>query len=205
MSIRILPTPSVQLVLLVLLAIAVSGASQAAGQSLQAEPASAAQATDAKALYTKAITTIKDGADSDYPAYVFRGIALLSQAAEQGYAPAQFKLGYYFHTGPNAWDCLVQEPAKAYYWYAKAAEQGHLEAQYELAMLYNPETGFAKFADREKYVAWMTKAADQGYAQAQRQLGRMYKTGDAVPVDLELARSWSEKAAAQTKKRAPAK
>ncbi|MES2319514.1 MAG: hypothetical protein V4631_18695 [Pseudomonadota bacterium] len=195
-------TPSV---LFVMLALAVSAPTQAAGQSLTAEAPSTAQPTDAKGLYTKAMATIRDGAESDYPAYIFRAIALLTQSAEQGYPQAQFKLGYYFHTGPNSWDCLVQDPAKAYYWYALAAEQGHLEAQYELAMLYNAETGFAKFADRDKYVAWMTKAADQGYGQAQRQLARMYQTGDGVPVDPELARSWSEKAAAQSKKRVPAK
>lgn len=161
----------------------------------------AASAEDAKTQYTDAMKAMNDGADSDYPAYVLRGIALLTKSAEQGYAPAQFKLGYYFHTGPLSWDCLVQDPEKAYYWYGKAAEQDHLEAQYELAMLYNAETGFDRFANRAKYVAWMSKAAELGYAKAQRQLGRMYQTGDAVPVDPDLARRWTERAAAQARKR----
>ncbi|MES2018532.1 MAG: tetratricopeptide repeat protein [Pseudomonadota bacterium] len=158
-----------------------------------------ATAIGAPALYTQAMQSI-DGDEGEYPEKVLKGVASLAKLAEQGYAPAQFMLGYYFHTGPNSYDCLVQAPEKAYYWYGKAAEQNHLKAQYELAMLFNPETGFARFANREKYLFWMNKAASLGYSDAQAQLGHMYEKGDAVQADPAIARQWYEKAARQGNK-----
>lgn len=115
-----------------------------------ANPAQGAAKLDkAQALFAQAMDTIENN-DAD-PAKVSRGMALLTQSAEPGYAPAQFKLGYHYHTGPLSLEGVKQEPEKAYYWYEKAATQNHLEAQYELAMLYNPDTGFERFANNEQY------------------------------------------------------
>lgn len=171
----------------------------AAAFQADAAKVAAVAPVDAPARYAQAMQSI-EGDEGDYPGKVLKGVGLLTELAEQGYAPAQFMLGYYFHTGPNSYDCLVQEPEKAYYWYGKAAEQSHLKAQYELAMLFNPNTGFARFADREKYALWMHRAAMLGYANAQAQLGRMYENGDAVQADPAIARQWYEKAAKQGNK-----
>jgi TPR repeat protein len=138
-----------------------------------------------------------DGDIGEYPAKVLQGVELLTRSAEQGYAPAQYKLGLIYYAGPNLYDCLTQVPEKAYYWFGKAAAQNHLEAQYELASLYNPETGFKRYADKAKYAQWMQKAADLGHVGAQYALGRMYEKGDAVPQNIEQAKYWYQKAAAQ--------
>ncbi len=150
--------------------------------------------TGAKAQYELAMRSI-EGAEGEYPAKVLHGMELLEESAEQGYAPAQFKLGYYYQTGQSSYDCLRQEPKKAYYWYEKAGEQNYPEAQYELAMLSNPETGFESFADRSKYVLWMKKAADSNFPKALSWLGRMYEKGDSVQQDVSMARSLYQKGA----------
>ena len=171
-----------------------AAADQAATVANQAQSAQGA----AKALFAQATVTL-DNNEGD-PAKISRGMALLKQSAEQGYAPAQFKLGYHYHTGPLSLEGVEQEPEKAYYWYEKAATQNHLEAQFELAMLYNPETGFERFVSNEKYALWMRKAAELGYRKAQTHLGEMYEKGTVVALDRTLARQWYEKAAAQSDK-----
>lgn len=161
-----------------------------------AEVQSRADKGDAKAQYELGIF-LMDGDIGEYPVKVMEGVEWLTRSANRGYAPAQYKLGYIFYAGPNLYDCLSQVPEKAYLWYSKAAEQNHVEAQYELAMLYNPETGFKRYADKAKYLQWMQKAADLGYAQAQYTLGHMYEQGNAVQRNLEQAMQWYEKAALQ--------
>ena len=44
-------------------------------------------------------------------------------------------------------------------WYEKAAEQGYLDAQYNLAIMY--DNGFGVSKDRGKAVKWYRKAAEQ--------------------------------------------
>lgn len=44
---------------------------------------------------------------------------------------------------------------------------------------------------------WYRKAADKGYADAQVQLAELYDAGEGVAQDIETAKSWYERAAAQ--------
>ena len=52
----------------------------------------------------------------------------LVDAAEQGDAEAQYKLGFMYEGS----DSVPEDYAEAAKWYRKAAEQGHVEAQYGL-------------------------------------------------------------------------
>ena len=54
------------------------------------------------------------------------------QAAEQGYAKAQFNLGLMYDSGRG----VRQDYTKAVQWYRKAAEQGLADAQYNLGVAY---------------------------------------------------------------------
>ena len=115
----------------------------------------------------------------------------LLELAEQGDANAQYELGYYYE-----WKSY--DDKKALEWYTKAAEQGHIKAQEQVAYIYRK----GKVVERsyEKYVEWMTKAANQGSAEAQQSLGVFYDKGaDGVPQNYELAAMWFEKAAEQGK------
>ena len=54
------------------------------------------------------------------------------QAAEQGFAAAQYNLGVMYDNGQG----VRQDDAQAVQWYRKAAEQGHAKAQYNLGVAY---------------------------------------------------------------------
>jgi hypothetical protein len=79
-------------------------------------------------------------------------------------------------------------------WYRKAAEQGHAEAQNNLALLYTDGKGVAQ--DYKKALKWYRMAAEQGYARAQTNLGRLYSKGYGLLSDKVLAHMWSNVAGA---------
>ena len=74
------------------------------------------------------------------------GIEILKHAAEQGDSGAQFALGCYYnglnYTKDDSWwssktiDNKKLDPAKAAYWYSKAADQGNTAAMGNLGMAY---------------------------------------------------------------------
>jgi hypothetical protein len=78
-------------------------------------------------------------------------------------------------------------------WWRKAAEQGHGDAQTELATLY-----WGGRRVRQDYVEaakWYRKAAEQGIDCAQLQLGEMYRDSQGVPQDYVEAHMWMNLAA----------
>jgi TPR repeat protein len=178
-------------ILLILLTL-IAGCATDRAAKVQAVP----EPAGSRILFDNAVRSI-EGNGKDYPARVLRGMEQLKSLAVQGYAPAQFKLAYFYYTGPASYDCLRQDTEQAYYWFGKAAAQNHREAQYELAMLFSPKSGLKRYADAEKHVYWMQKAADAGYPKAQYALGRMNEKGEFVPQDVALAKELFEKAAAQ--------
>lgn len=113
------------------------------------------------------------------------------QAAEQGYAPAQFNLACCYEHGQGvARDYFKQ--AKA--WYLKAAEQGHALAQY-VYYLYRVDSAVP---NDEEAARWLKKSAEQGHLWAQHQLGVNYEIGQAgFPQDHSRAATWYRRAAEQ--------
>ena len=65
----------------------------------------------------------------------------------------------------------------------KAAEHGHVEAQFYLANMYADGQGVKK--DYQQAMHWYRKVADQGFAEAQFNLGVMYYKGQGVTQDYE--------------------
>jgi len=148
-------------------------------------------------------------------------IQMLTEKAEQGDVHAQFDLGagYFFGNGVTpdrakglqlmeevAEQCHKQETLAECYnevqdfeqatkWHAKAAEQGNIEAQFNLARKYYKGEGILQ--DYKKAVEWYTKAAKQGDAEAQFNLALMYKKGEGVLQDSKQAVKWYTKAAEQ--------
>ena len=116
----------------------------------------------------------------------------LDRSAEQGYAPAQDRLGAMYLDG----DGVEQDFETAAYWIIKAVAQGHVPAQERLASMYWHGKGVKR--DLEKAAFWTAKAAEQGDAEAQFNLGFMYLKGKGVAErDLEKAAFWTAKAAEQ--------
>ena len=113
------------------------------------------------------------------------------KAAEQGFAKAQFNIGFFYNTGQG----VNQDYAKAAYWYEKAARQGFDQAQYNLGVCYYYGEGVNQ--DYTKAAYWYEKAARQGFAQAQYNLGVCYYYREGVNQDYTKAAYWFEKAAQQ--------
>lgn len=75
------------------------------------------------------------------------------------------------------------------------AEQGDVDAQYNLGYLYDraPDT----YQDYEAALKWYTLAAEQGDANAQNNLGVMYEAGKGLAQDYKTAVKWYTRAAEQ--------
>lgn len=57
---------------------------------------------------------------------------IFKELAEQGYASAQYNLGFMYNNGYG----VSQDYHQAVKWYQKAAEQGYVSAQYNLGLMY---------------------------------------------------------------------
>jgi len=77
---------------------------------------------------------------------------------------------------------------KAAYWYRLAADQGHAEAQFDLARLYSDGKGVPRDPTQAFKLAQMS--AMQGYAPAAARLGWRYETGRGVEKDESQAFFW---------------
>jgi hypothetical protein len=73
----------------------------------------------------------------------------------------------------------------------KAAEQGYVHAQYNLANMYLR----GDVRNDEEAVYWFRRAAEQGDAPAQYNLGLMYANGKGVTKNMAQCKIWIKKAA----------
>ena len=97
----------------------------------------------------------------------FRAIDDIRKAADMGYTPAQFTLGYMLETGAYAGGGV----SDAVNWYRKAAEQGDRLAQWNVGRCYYTGTGVA--TDLDKAESWLKQSADQADPFGQYLLGRV--------------------------------
>ena len=67
-----------------------------------------------------------------------------------------------FNKGDRAYE--AGDYAEAVKWWRKAAEQGHAQGQYNLAVMYGDGKGVSQ--DYAEAVKWYRKAAEQEYAKA---------------------------------------
>lgn len=91
---------------------------------------------------------------------------------------------------------VQRDPSQARFWYARAAEQGHVGAQDRLGNMYFHGQGVEQ--DYIQAAFWFRKAAEQGDADAQYSLGRMYLLGIyGLRRDIAKANFWLKKASEQ--------
>lgn len=90
---------------------------------------------------------------------------------------------------------VKQDDALAAQWFLKAAQLGHMNAQYNLGVLLSAGRGMPR--DIDGAMAWYRKAAGQGDRNAQFTLGYAYEKGQVVATDMKAAALWYGRAAAQ--------
>ncbi|CAE6459669.1 unnamed protein product [Rhizoctonia solani] len=127
---------------------------------------------------------------------------LFTRAAQLGYVRAQFKLGTAYEYGQLT--CPV-DPKRSIAWYTKAAQKGDPEAELALSGWYlTGSEGVLKQSDSEAYL-WARRAANKGLSKAEYAVGYYAEVGIGLKVDLEFAKRWYMRAAAQGNKRAMAR
>lgn len=111
-------------------------------------------------------------------------LALWRKAADQGYAPAQARLGDMYDK--------TEEDKEAVEWYRKAAVQGNAAGEFGLGEMYAKGEGVAK--DPVQAYGYVSSAAEKGYLQAMILMRELYRTGGlGVTVDPVKSAEWGEK------------
>ncbi|KIX93746.1 uncharacterized protein Z520_10652 [Fonsecaea multimorphosa CBS 102226] len=139
-------------------------------------------------LYESASSTDHIVRDEKY------ALQLFQQAAELGYKYSQFRLGSSYEYGLLG--CPI-DARQSIAWYTRAAAQG--EHQSELALSGWYLTGSEPLltqSDTEAFL-WARKAASSGLAKAEYAMGYFNEVGIGTPVDIEEAKRWYYRAAAQ--------
>jgi TPR repeat protein len=83
----------------------------------------------------------------------------------------------------------------AYKEFRAAAENGHIDSQFNLALMYEKGIGVSK--DEKEAIVWYRKSAEQGNAYAQYNLAVMYENGRGTAVDFAQANEWYRNASVQ--------
>jgi TPR repeat protein len=83
----------------------------------------------------------------------------------------------------------------AYTEFLAAAEEGHIDSQFNVALMY--ENGIGVDKDAKKALEWYRKASHQGSSAAQFNLGVLYENGRGTKVDFAAANEWYRAAAVQ--------
>ncbi|NQT27962.1 sel1 repeat family protein [candidate division KSB1 bacterium] len=117
-------------------------------------------------------------------------ISWLCQAAMDGDADAQYHIGKIFSNPKWKPDYL-----RAAVWFGRAADQGHVDAQFWLGLLYDAGLGLTE--NNRAARCWYKIAADQGHKDALVMLGSIYLQGNGVPRDPLAAVLYLKKAAFQ--------
>ncbi|GAB1517212.1 hypothetical protein RhiTH_000256 [Rhizoctonia solani] len=127
---------------------------------------------------------------------------LFTRAAQLGFVRSQFKLGAAYEYGQLT--CPV-DPKRSIAWYTKAAQKGDAEAELALSGWYlTGSEGVLKQSDSEAYL-WARRAANKGLSKAEYAVGYYAEVGIGLKVDVEFAKRWYMRAAAQGNKRAMAR
>ena len=110
--------------------------------------------------------------------------------ANQGYAPAEFRLGG-LYGGEGG--LITPDKAQARLWTQRAAEGGIAKAMHNLALMYYGGDGGPQ--DRVMAAMWYRKAAERGIEDSQYNLGILYQEGDGVAMNLSESYKWLSLAA----------
>jgi hypothetical protein len=142
------------------------------GKAPAPKPVSPAAKKDPKEAAEKAAELYRKGQER-YKTKDYKGaLPYYLQAADAGYAPAQFSLGIMYENGYG----VNKDYAQAVSWFRKAADRGYASAQFSLGVMYRYGDGVNR--DYTQAVSWFRKAAAQGHSYAQKALEQLEKGGE---------------------------
>ena len=121
------------------------------------------------------------------------GACFLAAMAFTVEAHAQAKENANFEAGIAAYQ--ANDLPLAYKTFLAAAKEGHVDSQFNVALMYEQGIGIGK--DEKEAVVWYGKAASQGSAAAQFNLGVLYENGRGTEIDFVKANEWYRKASVQ--------
>ena len=142
----------------------------------------AALAEDGEEIYRQAVEASEAG---DYD----RGMELVMQAAELGYAYAQYDLGYCYLLGQG----VEQDEDRAMELFQAGAAQGSAECTFCIGFMY--DNGLGVEDDSAKAIEWYERAVALGDSVSMNNLACIYYAGDGVERDMEKALEWFRKCA----------
>lgn len=111
------------------------------------------------------------------------------ETAMAGDPNSQYWIGSFYERGTGG---VEQNYPKAFSWYQKAADKGHLLAQEKLAEFYLNGTGIKQ--NTRKAFELYQRLAELGRAGSMDKLAKRYELGEGVAKDIYLARDWYIKA-----------
>ncbi|KAI1261635.1 hypothetical protein F5Y18DRAFT_440278 [Xylariaceae sp. FL1019] len=121
-------------------------------------------------------------------------LQLFEKAAGLGYKFSQFRLGCAYEYGLMG--CPI-DPRLSILWYSRAATQQEHQSELALSGWYlTGADGILQQSDTEAYL-WARKAANAGLAKAEYGMGYFTESGIGVPANMEDAKRWYWRAAAQ--------
>ncbi|KAJ1822579.1 hypothetical protein LPJ56_000657 [Coemansia sp. RSA 2599] len=126
------------------------------------------------------------------------GQKLLDKAALLGSVDAQYQLGYFFEFGQHGFPV---HPQTSVHYYQMAAEQDNAKAQMALSGWYLSGGDGVPIDDRLAF-DWGHRAAQQGLTRAVYAMGYYYEMGIGCSKDMDRAKEWYERAAADGSKEA---
>jgi len=118
---------------------------------------------------------------------LFQQLANEEDQNEEYVVRSQYALGFMYYDGYGTEKDYFQSA----YWYQRAAEQEHGNAQQELARMYSKGEGVKQ--NHEQAMKWYKKAAGQGYILAQTDLAWMYYHGEDIEQDYAQTFMWLNK------------
>lgn len=113
-------------------------------------------------------------------------MAELIQKANDGDGEACFKLSKYYKFANKNEEQMLR-------WLTRAAELGHVIAQYNLGYYYI----FGSVTDHQQAIFWLRKSADKGDIDSYLLLAEIHEKDDTIEDNLFKAKKWYEKAALQ--------
>ena len=96
---------------------------------------------------------------------------------------------------------VSENQKEAVKWLTKAAEQGDVDAAFNLGMHYLQGRGVEQ--SDEKAFEWFKKAAEKNHIVASYGVAKMYREGLGTKKDINKARKWNETIAGLEKRQSP--